>query len=171
MLAAGSRRGRAGATRLRDLSARRGLRTGRSDERGRGTDTPRARRVARTRRRPLARSDEGTGEGGGDGAVPRRRARRAGRDGRHRGRCRRARSERHRHRGRVALRSRAVAPTTRPGRTKRRAELTLFALIGRNAMAITDIGITDTADFADGYEFGQAGAYVRIKGVARGALD
>ena len=38
-------------------------------------------------------------------------------------------------------------------------------------MAITDISVTDIADFADGYEFGAAGAYVRIKGVARGVLD
>ena len=38
-------------------------------------------------------------------------------------------------------------------------------------MPITDIAITDTADFADGHEFGAAGAYVRIKGVARGTLD
>ena len=38
-------------------------------------------------------------------------------------------------------------------------------------MAITDISVTDIADFADGHEFGAAGAYVRIKGVARGTLD
>src|ERR1700719_140643 len=38
-------------------------------------------------------------------------------------------------------------------------------------MAITDIGVTDIATFADGHEFGAAGAYVRIKGVARGMLD
>src|SRR3984893_11912748 len=38
-------------------------------------------------------------------------------------------------------------------------------------MAITDISVTDIADFADGHEFGAAGAYVRIKGVARGMLD
>jgi hypothetical protein len=38
-------------------------------------------------------------------------------------------------------------------------------------MAITDISVTDIADFADGHEFGPAGAYVRIKGVARGMLD
>jgi len=38
-------------------------------------------------------------------------------------------------------------------------------------MPITDIAVTDIADFADGYEFGAAGAYVRIKGVARGTLD
>jgi Alpha/beta hydrolase domain len=38
-------------------------------------------------------------------------------------------------------------------------------------MAITDISVTDTADFAGGHEFGRAGAYVRIKGVARGMLD
>jgi hypothetical protein len=38
-------------------------------------------------------------------------------------------------------------------------------------MAITDISITDIADFADGHAFGTAGAYVRIKGVARGTLD
>ena len=35
-------------------------------------------------------------------------------------------------------------------------------------MAITDISITETADFAGGHEFGAAGAYVRVKGVARG---
>src|SRR6266699_3831315 len=38
-------------------------------------------------------------------------------------------------------------------------------------MPITDIAVTDTASFADGHEFGTAGAYVRIKGVARGMLD
>jgi hypothetical protein len=38
-------------------------------------------------------------------------------------------------------------------------------------MAITDISITRIADFADGHEFAAAGAYVRIKGVARGTLD
>src|SRR5580693_167310 len=38
-------------------------------------------------------------------------------------------------------------------------------------MAFTDINVTDIADFADGHEFGTAGAYVRIKGVARGMLD
>src|SRR5216683_5184153 len=38
-------------------------------------------------------------------------------------------------------------------------------------MPITDIAVTDIATFADGHEFGAAGAYVRIKGVARGVLD
>src|SRR5437868_13379669 len=38
-------------------------------------------------------------------------------------------------------------------------------------MPITDISVTDLLNFADGYEFGAAGAYVRIKGVARGTLD
>jgi hypothetical protein len=38
-------------------------------------------------------------------------------------------------------------------------------------VAITEISITETIDFADGYEFGAAGAYVRVKGVARGTLD
>src|SRR5579863_9997919 len=38
-------------------------------------------------------------------------------------------------------------------------------------MPITDIAVTDIADVADGHEFGPAGAYVRIKGVARGTLD
>src|SRR5438105_677926 len=38
-------------------------------------------------------------------------------------------------------------------------------------MPITDIAVTDIADFADGHQFGAAGAYVRIKGVARGVLD
>ena len=38
-------------------------------------------------------------------------------------------------------------------------------------MAITDISVTDIENFADGHEFGAAGAYVRIKGVARGTLD
>jgi hypothetical protein len=38
-------------------------------------------------------------------------------------------------------------------------------------MAITAIDITDIVDFADGHEFGAAGAYVRVKGVARGVLD
>ncbi|HEX3881833.1 MAG TPA: alpha/beta hydrolase domain-containing protein [Stellaceae bacterium] len=38
-------------------------------------------------------------------------------------------------------------------------------------MAITDLVVTDIANFADGHEFGAAGAYMRIKGVARGILD
>lgn len=38
-------------------------------------------------------------------------------------------------------------------------------------MAITDIGVTDIQVFAGGHEFGPAGAYLRIKGVARGMLD
>jgi alpha/beta hydrolase family protein len=38
-------------------------------------------------------------------------------------------------------------------------------------MPITDIVVTDIANFADGHEFGAAGAYVRIKGAARGMLD
>jgi hypothetical protein len=38
-------------------------------------------------------------------------------------------------------------------------------------MAITAISITETIDFADGHAFGVAGAYVRVKGVARGTLD
>jgi hypothetical protein len=38
-------------------------------------------------------------------------------------------------------------------------------------MAITDLVVTDIAPFADGHEFGAAGAYVRIRGVARGMLD
>src|SRR5215469_14975628 len=38
-------------------------------------------------------------------------------------------------------------------------------------MAITEISITETIDFADGHAFGGAGTYVRVKGVARGALD
>jgi hypothetical protein len=38
-------------------------------------------------------------------------------------------------------------------------------------MAITAISITEITDFADGYAFGAAGAYVRIKGVAHGTLD
>src|SRR6266571_5072622 len=38
-------------------------------------------------------------------------------------------------------------------------------------MPITDIAVTDIATFADGHEFGASGAYVRIKGVARGMLD
>jgi hypothetical protein len=38
-------------------------------------------------------------------------------------------------------------------------------------VAITDISVTDIENFADGHEFGAAGAYVRIKGVARGTLD
>ncbi|MFI4947623.1 MAG: alpha/beta hydrolase domain-containing protein [Alphaproteobacteria bacterium] len=38
-------------------------------------------------------------------------------------------------------------------------------------MPITDIAVTDIADFAAGHEFGAAGAYVRLKGVARGMLD
>ena len=38
-------------------------------------------------------------------------------------------------------------------------------------MPITEISVTDIVAFADGHEFGAAGAYVRIKGVARGTLD
>ena len=38
-------------------------------------------------------------------------------------------------------------------------------------MAITDSTVTDIADFARGHEFGAAGAYVRVKGIARGMLD
>jgi hypothetical protein len=38
-------------------------------------------------------------------------------------------------------------------------------------MAITEISITETIDFADGHEFGEAGAYIRVKGVAHGTLD
>ena len=38
-------------------------------------------------------------------------------------------------------------------------------------MPITDIAVTETFDFAGGHEFGAAGAYVRVKGVARGVLD
>src|ERR1700675_4882124 len=38
-------------------------------------------------------------------------------------------------------------------------------------MPITEIAVTDIATFADGHEFGAAGAYVRVKGVARGVLD
>jgi hypothetical protein len=38
-------------------------------------------------------------------------------------------------------------------------------------MPISEIRVTEIADFAGGCEFAAAGAYVRIKGVARGALD
>ncbi len=38
-------------------------------------------------------------------------------------------------------------------------------------MPITEIRVTETFDFADGHEFGAAGVYVRIKGVAHGTLD
>src|SRR6185437_16414234 len=38
-------------------------------------------------------------------------------------------------------------------------------------MPISDISVSDIENFADGHEFGAAGAYVRIKGVARGTLD
>jgi hypothetical protein len=38
-------------------------------------------------------------------------------------------------------------------------------------MPITDISVSDIVNFADGHAFGAAGAYVRIKGVARGMLD
>jgi Alpha/beta hydrolase domain len=38
-------------------------------------------------------------------------------------------------------------------------------------VAITDISVSDIENLADGHEFGAAGAYVRIKGVARGMLD
>jgi hypothetical protein len=38
-------------------------------------------------------------------------------------------------------------------------------------MAITEISVTDLDPFADGQVFGSAGAYVRIKGVAKGEID
>jgi hypothetical protein len=38
-------------------------------------------------------------------------------------------------------------------------------------MPITDISVSDIAPFADGHEFGAAGSYIRIKGMARGMLD
>src|SRR5215469_16726617 len=38
-------------------------------------------------------------------------------------------------------------------------------------MAITDISVTDIAAFAEGHEFGPAGGYVRIKGIAKSVLD
>jgi Alpha/beta hydrolase domain len=38
-------------------------------------------------------------------------------------------------------------------------------------MPIIEISVTDIAEFAAGHEFGAAGAYVRIKGMARGMLD
>src|SRR5579885_290597 len=38
-------------------------------------------------------------------------------------------------------------------------------------MPITDISVRDIAPFADGGEFGAAGAYVRSKGSARGTLE
>jgi hypothetical protein len=38
-------------------------------------------------------------------------------------------------------------------------------------MAITDISVTDITEFADGQAFGTTGAYLRIKGVARGTLN
>ena len=38
-------------------------------------------------------------------------------------------------------------------------------------MPITEITISDIADFAGGHAFGEAGPYVRIKGVARGVID
>ena len=38
-------------------------------------------------------------------------------------------------------------------------------------MAITEISVSDIIPFADGHEFSAAGAYIRIKGVARGTLD
>ena len=38
-------------------------------------------------------------------------------------------------------------------------------------MPITAITVAATADFADGHEFGKAGAYVRVHGVAHGVLD
>lgn len=38
-------------------------------------------------------------------------------------------------------------------------------------MPISDISVTDIVPFADGHEFGAAGPYVRVKGVARGTLD
>jgi hypothetical protein len=44
-------------------------------------------------------------------------------------------------------------------------------LIGKRVVVITAISITDLVDFADGHDFGTAGAYVRIKGVAHGLLD
>ena len=38
-------------------------------------------------------------------------------------------------------------------------------------MPITAITVSDIADFAGGHEFGAVGAYLRIRGVARGVLD
>jgi hypothetical protein len=38
-------------------------------------------------------------------------------------------------------------------------------------MPITAITVSDIADFAGGHEFGTVGAYLRIRGVARGVLD
>ena len=38
-------------------------------------------------------------------------------------------------------------------------------------MPITDISVTDIADFANGQEYGDVGPYVRIKGKVRGTLD
>jgi hypothetical protein len=38
-------------------------------------------------------------------------------------------------------------------------------------MPITAITLAETAQFADGHAFGAAGAYVRIRGTGRGALD
>src|SRR5947208_15289513 len=42
---------------------------------------------------------------------------------------------------------------------------------GAATMGITGITINAVEPFADGKPFGDAGPYVRIKGVARGALD
>jgi hypothetical protein len=38
-------------------------------------------------------------------------------------------------------------------------------------MAITEIRVTEIIEFAEGHKFGAAGAYVRVKGIARGMLD
>src|SRR4051812_6879301 len=38
-------------------------------------------------------------------------------------------------------------------------------------MPITNVSVNDIAAFADGHEFGAAGAYVRLRGTARGMLD
>src|SRR4051794_41584631 len=38
-------------------------------------------------------------------------------------------------------------------------------------MPITSISVAEITNFADGHEFGEAGAYVRLRGVAHGVLD
>jgi hypothetical protein len=71
--------------------------------------------------------------------------------------------------------SRACADRAETRGYSRRAKPVSYAVAdasrGVTIMAITDISVTDIANFADGHEFGAAGAYVRIKGVARGMLD
>ncbi len=77
-------------------------------------------RLLRGRRRPRARAHEGRAEGRGDGALPARRDKGAGRHDGDRGRRRRAGSDDHGDRARRTFRPCAIAPVAGPGRARRR---------------------------------------------------